>query len=52
MGKRYLTIEIYWDDLTEEKKAAIEKEAEERGIDFDNNWDVFPMAVLDLEDEG
>lgn len=42
-----ITIEIYWDDLTPEKQREI------MDLLGDNhNWDVFPMATLDIETEG
>lgn len=39
-------IEIYWNDLTEKKQNEI-KEL----LGDDNNWDVFPMATIDIEEE-
>ena len=41
-----MTIEIYWNDLTEKKQ----KEIVEL-IGSDNNWDVFPMVTLEIEEE-
>ena len=41
------TIEIYWDDLTPEKQQEIfEALGGENG-----NYDVFPIATLEFEDE-
>lgn len=40
------TIEIYWQDLTKEKQAEIIAE-----FGDDNNWDVFPIATIEIEDE-
>lgn len=37
-------IEIYWQDLTEAKQKEI---VDEFGDNF--NWDVYPMAVIDIE---
>ena len=39
-------IEIYWNDLNAEKQAEIIRE-----IGDDNNWDVFPMATIDIEED-
>lgn len=40
------TIEIYWDDLTEEKQQEIfDALGGENG-----NYDVFPIATLEIED--
>lgn len=40
------TIEIFWNDLTEAKKKEL------LSLLGDNrNWDVFPMATIDLEDD-
>lgn len=41
------TIEIYWDDLTEEKKKEIIEEAGDNG-----NYDVFPIATIEVDEEG
>lgn len=41
-----ITIEFYWNDLTEKKQKEI--------IDLigdNNNWDVFPIATLDIEED-
>lgn len=40
-------IEIYWNDLTEKKQKEI---LDITGGD-NGNWDVFPMATIDLEVE-
>ena len=39
-----VTIEFYWGDLTEKKQ----KEILEL-VGDNNNWDVFPIATLDIE---
>lgn len=41
-----ITIEFYWNDLTEKKQ----KEIIEL-IGDNNNWDVFPIATLDIEED-
>lgn len=43
-----ITIDIYWNDLTEKAKNKIK---EVLGFDpgKESNWDVFPMATLDVE---
>jgi len=43
------TIRIYWDDLTEEAQDGIR---ELLGMDEDDNgnWDVIPMAIIEIED--
>lgn len=43
-----IQIEIYWNDLTRRKRQEI---AEQLGLDENdnNNWDLIPMAVLDIE---
>lgn len=41
-----ITIEFYWNDLTEKKQKEI--------IDLigdNNNWDYFPIATLDIEED-
>jgi len=40
-----ITIEFYWNDLTEKKQNEIIKL-----IGDNNNWDVFPIATLDIEE--
>lgn len=40
-------IEIYWQDLTKEKQEEI---LEVTGGD-NGNWDVFPIATIDIEDD-
>ena len=40
-----ITIEFYWNDLTEKKQ----KEIIEL-VGDNNNWDVFPIATLDIEE--
>ncbi len=39
-------IEIYWDDLTEEKKQEILNMLGDNG-----NWDVIPMAIIEIQDD-
>lgn len=45
-----LTIEIFWNDLTEAKQNEI-REALNMEPDDNGNWDVFPMAMMDIEEE-
>lgn len=46
---RVIQIEIYWNDLTEEAKRNI---LEALGEDEEShNWDVFPIATIDIDDE-
>lgn len=47
---KMISIEFYWDDLTEEKKEEIR---EKLGLDKDdnNNWDIVPMAILDIQED-
>ena len=41
-----MTIEIYWNDLTEEKQQEL------LNLLGDNrNWDVFPIAGIEIEEE-
>ena len=41
-----MTIEIYWNDLTEEKQREL------LNLLGDNqNWDVFPIAEIEIEEE-
>jgi hypothetical protein len=40
------TIEIYWNDLT----AAKQKEITDL-LGDNNNWDVFPIATIEIEEE-
>ena len=44
-----ITIEIYWQDLTEEKQKEIQKLLKLDDGD-NNNWDFFPMATIDIAD--
>lgn len=41
-----VTIEIMWDDLTQEAQKCIQKAL---NITDNGNWDVIPMAVLEIE---
>lgn len=43
--KKFCTIEIYWNDLTEEKQKEIKEVIKEDG----HNWDFFPMASFEIE---
>lgn len=43
-----MQIEIYWNDLTEAAKANILEALGE--TEETHNWDVFPMAVIDIEE--
>ncbi len=45
-----ITIEVYWDDLTENKQNEI-REALNMESDDNGNWDVFPIATMDFEEE-
>lgn len=45
-----ITIEFYWNDLTEKKKNEIRKLLGMEEND-NNNWDVIPFATLDIEEE-
>jgi len=46
MDGKTITIEFYWQDLTEEKQ----KEILDR-FGENLNWDVFPFCVLEIEAE-
>ena len=39
------TIEIYWNDLTEKKQKEIVDI-----IDDDGNYDIYPIAIIEIED--
>jgi hypothetical protein len=39
-------IEIYWDDLTEEKKQEIIDK-----LGTINNWDIFPICSITIEED-
>lgn len=39
-----MTIEIYWNDLTEAKRKEIMDALGDNG-----NWDVYPMATIEIE---
>lgn len=45
-----ITIEIYWDDLSKAKQNEI-REALKMDADDNGNWDVFPIATMDFEEE-
>lgn len=44
-----INIEFYWNDLTEVKQKEI-REALKMDADDNGNWDVFPMATMEIED--
>lgn len=44
-----ITIEIYWDDLTERAQNEILKKL--NITNKEHNWDVFPIATVDIEGE-
>lgn len=47
-----IQIEIYWNDLTEEAKRGILELLEVLGEEEEShNWDVFPIATIDIDDE-
>ena len=41
-----IQIEIYWNDLTPKKQKEIIET-----IGDNNNWDVFPIATVDIEED-
>ena len=41
-----MTIEIYWNDLTEEKQKEVLEKLGDNG-----NYDVFPIATIEYEEE-
>lgn len=45
-----ITIEFYWDDLTQAKQEEI-REALHMGPNDKENWDVFPIATMDIEED-
>ena len=45
-----INIEIFWNDLTKEKQDEI-REALNMDANDNGNWDVFPIATLDVEEE-
>ena len=47
-GGENMTIEIYWDDLTEEKQNEIRKMLN-MDSDDNGNWDIIPMASMEIE---
>ena len=47
-AKKMITIEIFWNDLTEAKKAEI-REVLGLAEDDDNNWTYIPMTVMEIE---
>ena len=44
-----LTIELFWDDLTEKAKSEITTKMEEVGMNTAHNWDVFPLATVCMD---
>jgi len=45
-----ITIEIRWGDLTPEAQERITSQMEAGGIGTDHNWDIFPMAMIEIEE--
>lgn len=45
-----ITIEFYWDSLTKEKQNEI-REALGMEPDDNGNWDVIPIATLEVEED-
>ena len=45
-----ITIEFYWDDLTEKMQNEI-REALSMEPDDNGNWDVIPIATLEVEED-
>lgn len=45
--KKMIKVEIYWQDLTEQKQAELLELFGDNG-----NWDVIPMCTLEIEEEG
>ena len=47
------TIEIMWDDLTDKAKEeiAVILNTTVKHLSEDTNWDVFPIAILEMEKE-
>lgn len=48
VDRKMITIDIYWNDLTENAKDNI-KEVLGFDPDKESNWDVIPMASIDIE---
>lgn len=47
-----ISFNIYWNDLTEKAKKDIIEYCKSKGADItDNNWDVFAMATVDIEED-
>lgn len=46
----YIEIEFFWDDLTEAKQEEI-RERLHMDPDDNGNWDVFPMATMEIEED-
>ncbi len=42
-----MTIEIYWDDLKKEKQQELL-----HLLGDNNNWDINPIAVIEIEEDG
>lgn len=41
-----ITIEVYWKDLTADKQKEIIEQ-----LGDNHNWDVFPIATIEIEEE-
>ncbi len=47
-----ISFDIYWNDLTEKAKNKIIEYCKSKGVDItDNNWDVFAMATVNIEED-
>lgn len=47
-----ISFNIYWNDLTEKAKKSITEFCKDLDADItDNNWDVIPMATVDIEED-
>ena len=44
-----MIIEFYWNDLTKEKQQEI-REALDMDDNDNGNWDIIPMAVMEIEE--
>lgn len=49
-GEQMITIEFYWNDLTEKMQNEI-REALGMEPNDNGNWDVIPIATLDVEED-
>lgn len=46
-----MLIDIYWKDFTEQAQKEIKEMLGNNNIEKENNWDVFPVATINIEDE-